>query len=89
MFAQMWELYFKKLFSKNFTSFKKKVFLADTFTCPFLGPLVSLFWISGDVSSWFRSQSEFCFSCIEEANVMHTLEDPPVDVQHSRFPLSG
>ena len=28
-------------------------FLADT--CPFLGPLVPLFWISGDVSSGFQS----------------------------------
>ena len=33
-------------------------FLADT--CPFLGPLVPLFWISGDVSSGFQSQSGFC-----------------------------
>ena len=32
--------------------------LADT--CPFLGPLVPLFWISGDVSSGFQSQSGFC-----------------------------
>ena len=38
------------------TFFKK--FLADT--CPFLGPLVPLFWISGDVSSGFQSQSGFC-----------------------------
>ena len=33
-------------------------YLADT--CPFLGPLVPLFWISGDVSSGFQSQSGFC-----------------------------
>ena len=35
-----------------------KKFLADT--CPFLGPLVPLFWISGDVSSGFQRQSGFC-----------------------------
>ena len=35
-------------------------FLADT--CPFLGPLVPLFWISGDVSSGFQSQSGLPYS---------------------------
>ena len=30
------------------------------YTCPFLGPLVPLFWISGDVSSGVQSQSGFC-----------------------------
>ena len=47
-----------------------KTFLADT--CPFLGPLVPLFWISGDVSSGFQSQSEFClirYFCRGECNV--------------------
>ena len=48
-----------------------KVFLSDTFTCPILGPLVPLFWISGDVSSGFRSQSGFCLIRIAEANVMY------------------
>ena len=43
----------------NFFFFLK--FLADT--CPFLGPLVPLFWISGDVSSGFQSQSGFCLIC--------------------------
>ena len=38
-----------------------KMFLADT--CPFWGPLVPLFWISGDVSSGFQSQSGFCLIC--------------------------
>ena len=37
-----------------------KKFLADT--CPFLGPLVPLFWISGDVSSGFQSQSGLPYS---------------------------
>ena len=35
-------------------------FLADI--CPFLGPLVPLFWISGDVSSGFQSQSGLPYS---------------------------
>ena len=30
-------------------------FLLDT--CPFFGPLIPLFWTSGDVSSGFQSQS--------------------------------
>ena len=45
-------------------------FLADT--CPFLGPLVPLFWISGDISSGFQSQSGFClirYFCGGECNV--------------------
>ena len=33
-------------------------FLLDT--CLFVGPLIPLFWTSGDVSSWFQSQSGFC-----------------------------
>ena len=35
-----------------------KNFLLDT--CPFVGPLIPLFWTSGDVSSGFQSQSGFC-----------------------------
>ena len=52
-------------FSLNF--FQK--FLADT--CPFLGPLVPLFWISGDISYGFQSQSGFCLIrfCGGECNV--------------------
>ena len=45
-------------------------FLADT--CPFLGPLVPLFWISGAVSSGFQSQSGFClirYFCGVKCNV--------------------
>ena len=45
-------------------------FLADT--CPFWGPLVPLFWISGDISSGFQSQSGFClirYFCGGECNV--------------------
>ena len=41
----------------------------------FLGSLVPLFWISGDVSSGFQSQSGFCiihFFCRGECNV-HSL----------------
>ena len=48
-----------------------KFFLSDTFTCPILRPLIPLFWISGDVSSGFQSQSGFCLIRIAEANVMY------------------
>ena len=52
-------------------------FLADTFTCLILGPLVPLFcWIFGDVSFGFQSHSRFCFIYIVEANVMHIPWDP-------------
>ena len=50
------------------------IFCRDTFTCPILGPLVTLFWISGDISSGFQSQSGFClirYFCGGECNV-HT-----------------
>ena len=48
-----------------------KVFLSDTFTCPILGPLVPLFWISGDISSGFQIQSGFCLIRTAEVNVMY------------------
>ena len=44
----------------------------------FLGPLEPLFWISGDVSSGFQSQSGFCLFRIAEANVMYIPRDPPL-----------
>ena len=43
---------------KSFSLFFKSKFLADM--CPILGPLVPLFWIFGDISSGFQSQSGFC-----------------------------
>ena len=33
-------------------------FLLDT--CPFVGPLIPLFWTSGDISSGFQNHSGFC-----------------------------
>ena len=42
----------------------------------FLGPLVPLFWISGDVSSGLQSQRGSCLILIVEANVMYVLQDP-------------
>ena len=36
------------------------MFLEDTCTCPILGPLVPLFWISSDISSALQSQSGSC-----------------------------
>ena len=59
-------------------SIRPLLFLSDTFTCPILGPLVPLFWISGDVSSGFQSQSGFCLIRIAEANVMYIPWDPPL-----------
>ena len=53
-------------------------FLSDTFTCPILGALVPLFWISGDVSPGFQSQNGFCLIRIVEANVMYISWDPPL-----------
>ena len=44
----------------------------------FLGALVPLFWISGDVSSGFQCQSGFCLIHFVEANVMYIPRDPPL-----------
>ena len=46
-------LVFPKTEGAGKISFKN--FLLDT--CPFVSPLISLFWTSGDVSSRFQSQS--------------------------------
>ena len=54
-------------------------FLADTYTCPILGSMVPLFWISCNVSSGFQSQSEFCPThFFAEANIMQVPWDPPL-----------
>ena len=55
-----------------------KVVLSDTFTCPILGSLIPLVWISGDTSSGFQSQSKFCLISIAEANVVYIPKDPPL-----------
>ena len=65
------------IFLKNWTMVSNVFFFFffESFwrdTCPFLGPLVPLFWISGDVSSGFQSQSGFClirYFCGGECNV--------------------
>ena len=70
------------------------IFLSDTFTCPILGPLVPLFWISGDVSSGFQSQSGFCLIRIAEGECnVHSLRSTsgathcrPLDGQHCGAP---
>ena len=62
-----WKIYRKPIETDNFFL---KVFGGHT--CPFWGPLVPLFWISGDVSSGVQSQSGFClirFFCGGECNV--------------------
>ena len=51
-------------------------FMSDTFPCRILGPLVPLFWISGDVSSGFQRQRGFCFLRFVQMNVVY--RDPPL-----------
>ena len=47
-------------------------FLIDfTDLSPILGPLVPLFWISGDVSLRFQGQSGICFICIADTNIIY------------------
>ena len=48
---------------------------ADTYSCFILGPLIPLFWISGDISSGFQTQNGFCliFFCGDKCNI-HSLE---------------
>ena len=63
--------------------------------CPILGPLVPLFWISGDISSGFQSQSGFClifFFFFAEANCnVHsptsTSSATPTNLLHRSFIL--
>ena len=50
----------KEMKSRQIFSGNLNFYLSDTFTFPILRPLVPLFWISGDVSSGFQSQSGFC-----------------------------
>ena len=62
-----------------FFFFKKKILLD---TCLFVGPLINLFWISGDVSSGFQSQSGFCLiSNFAEEYVIYVPWDSPL-VRH-------
>ena len=51
-------------------------FQSDTFTCPILGPLLPLFYISGDVSSGLQRQSGFCLIRIGATSCW------PLDGQH-------
>ena len=44
-------------------------YLVDT--CPFMGPLIPLFWISGDVSSGFQSQSGQHYLNLTEVYVVY------------------
>ena len=46
-----------------------------------MGPLISLFWTSGDVSSGFQSQSGQPYSHLVEAYVIYIPWDSPL-VQH-------
>ena len=60
------------------------MFLADTYTCPILGPLVPLFWISSAISSGLQSQSGFCLICALEENVKYILWHPPLVLQKNK-----
>ena len=69
------------------------IFLADTYTCPTLVPLIPLFWISGDVSSGFQSQSGLPYShCRGKCNVCSLRSIPgatlcqPLDSKHCGMP---
>ena len=42
-------------------------------TCPFVGPLILLFWTFGDVSSGFQSQSGQSYSRLVEAYVIYMV----------------
>ena len=44
-------------------------------TCPFVGPLIPLFWTSGDASSGFQSQSGQFYSQLVEAYIMYVPWD--------------
>ena len=66
------------------------IFLADN--CPFVGPLVPQFLISGDISSGFQSQTGLPYShCRGECNI-HSLRSPgsthclPLDSKHCGAP---
>ena len=52
-------------------TFSPLSFWVDTYTCPILGSMVLLFWISGDVSSGHQSHSGFCLNrfCRAKCNV--------------------
>ena len=63
--------------------------MSDTFTCPILGPLVPLFWISGDVFSGFQSQSGFFLIHIAEANVMYIPWKPALVLHIANLLMDG
>ena len=44
----------------------------------FVGPLISLFWTSGDVCSSFLNQSGQPYLCLAEAYVLHVHWDSPL-----------
>ena len=59
-----------------------KKFLEDI--SPFVGPQITLFWTSGDVSSGLQSQSGQPYSCLAEVYVLYiflrfTFGVTPVD----------
>ena len=54
-----------------------KKFLVDI--CPFMGPLILLFWTSADVSCGFKNQSGQPYSHLAEVYVMYIPQDSPLE----------
>ena len=52
----------------NYIYFLKKILLD---MCPFMGPLIPLFWTTGDLSSGFQLQSGQSYLRLAEAYVMY------------------
>ena len=70
-----------------------KIFLADTYTYSIWGPLIPLFWISGNVSSGFQSQSGLPYLHWGGKRNVHSLRSnsgathcQPLDGNHCRVP---
>ena len=63
-FIQLFSLLFLKFFWRTWVLF--------------VGPLIPLFWTSGDVSSGFQSQSGQAYLSLAEAYMLHVPWDSPV-----------
>ena len=62
-----------------FQDFFKKFWRTCPFLGPFVGPLIPLFWTSGDISSFgFQSQSGQPYSHLVEACMLHVPWDSPL-----------
>ena len=78
--------YVERRFDGRKTSFRQAIFIYFWLNflediSLFVGPLIWLFWTSGDVSSEFQSQSGQPYSHLAEAYVLHIPWNSPL-VQH-------